>query len=328
MRQPDRTTVLLANLTAGTCEVRVCCPAAAAAAHATLRILDEHSAERAAADLPSLPAHRPAGHHVPEGTVLLTLNPYGTARLEVSRWLTGGAPWLQARDRVQDMYGHHAGTPADTLPTPALIVDLGLLSGNIAAMMAALDGQSARLRPHTKVQKSPDIALLQVEAGAIGVTVATIWEAAAMAAAGVGSILVANEVIGPDKIAAAAALARHADLVDRRRRRAQHRRPVGGDDGRGQPGRHPRRPRRRHGPLRRALARAGPRASPGRRTPRRDSNCAASRPMKVTACSSRTATTRVRLATEAMAYAASVKELLRGRRPARRGPVGRRHRHL
>ena len=86
-------------------------------------------------------------------------------------------------------------------------------------MMAALDGQVARLRPHTKVQKSPDIALLQVEAGAIGVTVATIWEAAAMAAAGVRSILVANEVIGADKITAAAALARHADLVDRGRRR-------------------------------------------------------------------------------------------------------------
>jgi D-serine deaminase-like pyridoxal phosphate-dependent protein len=123
------------------------------------------------------------------------------------------APWRQARDRVQQMYGLHTGTPADTLPTPALTVELGLLSANIAAMMAALEGQSARLRPHTKVQKSPDIALLQVDAGAIGVTVATIWEAAAMAAAGVRSILVANEVIGRDKIAAAAALARHAELI-------------------------------------------------------------------------------------------------------------------
>jgi D-serine deaminase-like pyridoxal phosphate-dependent protein len=72
------------------------------------------------------------------------------------------APWLQARDRVHQMYGHHAGTPADTLATPALTVDLGLLRGNIAAMMAALDGGPARLRPHTKVQKSPDIALLQL----------------------------------------------------------------------------------------------------------------------------------------------------------------------
>ena len=66
-------------------------------------------------------------------------------------------------------------------------------------MMAALDGQTAKLRPHTKVQKCPDIALLQVQAGAIGVTVATIWEAAAMAAAGVGSVLVANEVVGADE---------------------------------------------------------------------------------------------------------------------------------
>ena len=122
-------------------------------------------------------------------------------------------PWLQARDRVLEMYGPHIGTPADQLPTPALIVEEELLAGNIAAMMSALDGQAARLRPHTKVQKSPDIALMQVEAGAIGVTVATIWEAAAMAAAGVRSILVANEIIGPDKISAAAALARHADLV-------------------------------------------------------------------------------------------------------------------
>lgn len=122
-------------------------------------------------------------------------------------------PWLQARDRVLEMYGPHTGTPADQLPTPALIVEEELLAGNIAAMMSALDGQAARLRPHTKVQKSPDIALMQVEAGAIGVTVATVWEAAAMAAAGVRSILVANEIIGPDKITAAAVLARHADLV-------------------------------------------------------------------------------------------------------------------
>ena len=111
------------------------------------------------------------------------------------------------------MYGQHKGASIDSLQTPALIAEFPLLRQNIAAMMAALDGQVARLRPHTKVQKSPDIALLQVEAGAIGVTVATIWEAAAMAAAGVRSILVANEVIGTAKIGAAATLAGHADLV-------------------------------------------------------------------------------------------------------------------
>ena len=122
-------------------------------------------------------------------------------------------PWHRAAERVQEMYGQHKGASIDTLQTPALIADLDVMRRNMAAMMTALDGQVARLRPHTKVQKSPDIALLQVEAGAIGVTVATIWEAAAMAAAGVRSILIANEVIGAEKIRTAAALASRAELL-------------------------------------------------------------------------------------------------------------------
>jgi D-serine deaminase-like pyridoxal phosphate-dependent protein len=122
-------------------------------------------------------------------------------------------PWIDARDRVLGMYGPHLGRPVTALQTPALLVDEDLMRQNIATMMTSLAGQTAGLRPHTKVQKSPDIALIQIEAGAIGVTVATVWEAAAMAAAGVASILVANPVIGPEKISAAAALARRADLT-------------------------------------------------------------------------------------------------------------------
>jgi D-serine deaminase-like pyridoxal phosphate-dependent protein len=122
-------------------------------------------------------------------------------------------PWLRARERIADLYGRHVGESIDVLPTPALVVDVDALQRNIATMMAALDGQTARLRPHTKVQKSPDIALMQVYAGAIGVTVASVWEAAAMAAADVGDILIANELVPPDRVAAAAALAAHARLT-------------------------------------------------------------------------------------------------------------------
>jgi D-serine deaminase-like pyridoxal phosphate-dependent protein len=122
-------------------------------------------------------------------------------------------PWLAARDRIEQQYGQHRGTPLAALQTPALVVDADVMHRNIATMLAALDGQTAKLRPHTKVQKCPDIALLQVAAGAIGVTVATIWEAAAMAAAGVPSILVANEVVGAEKITFAAQLAGQTDLA-------------------------------------------------------------------------------------------------------------------
>ena len=122
-------------------------------------------------------------------------------------------PWLRAQERVADQYGRHVGEPADALPTPALVVDVEALHRNLAVMAAALAGQTARLRPHTKVQKSPDIALMQVAAGAIGVTVAQVWEAAAMAAAGVTDILIANQVIPAEKLAVAAALAAHVDLT-------------------------------------------------------------------------------------------------------------------
>jgi D-serine deaminase-like pyridoxal phosphate-dependent protein len=122
-------------------------------------------------------------------------------------------PWLRAGERVTDQYGRHVGEPSDALPTPALILDVDVLQRNIGVLMTALEGQSARSRPHTKVQKSPDIALMQVAAGAIGVTVASVWEAAAMAAAGVADVLIANQVVPADKVAAAAALAAHVDLT-------------------------------------------------------------------------------------------------------------------
>jgi 3-hydroxy-D-aspartate aldolase len=122
-------------------------------------------------------------------------------------------PWLHARQQAVERYGGHVGDPAGRLVTPALVVDLDALDRNIATMAAALDGGPIALRPHTKVQKSPDLALRQVAAGAVGVTVATVWEAAAMAAAGVADVLVANQVVGAPKVRALAALAGHARIT-------------------------------------------------------------------------------------------------------------------
>jgi D-serine deaminase-like pyridoxal phosphate-dependent protein len=122
-------------------------------------------------------------------------------------------PWERARAQALDDYGVHIGAPLDALPTPALVLDHDVLDRNLATMASTLDGGSVALRPHTKVQKSPDLALLQVAAGAVGVTVATVWEAAAMAAAGIADVLVANQVVGPAKVRALAALAGHARLT-------------------------------------------------------------------------------------------------------------------
>jgi D-serine deaminase-like pyridoxal phosphate-dependent protein len=77
------------------------------------------------------------------------------------------------------------------LATPALLVDRNVLQGNIAAMAAHGDAIGVELRPHAKTHKSPDIARLQVDAGAVGLTVATVSEAAILARSGFRDLFIA-----------------------------------------------------------------------------------------------------------------------------------------
>ena len=71
-------------------------------------------------------------------------------------------------------------------------------------MAGHMERAGKSLRPHTKTHKAPQIARLQVEAGAIGVSTATAWEAIVMIDAGIDDVLVANEVVGPARIRALA----------------------------------------------------------------------------------------------------------------------------
>jgi D-serine deaminase-like pyridoxal phosphate-dependent protein len=63
------------------------------------------------------------------------------------------------------------------LDTPALYVDLDVLERNIARMQEQCRAWGVGLRPHTKTHKIPEIAQLQLDAGAIGITVAKLGEA-------------------------------------------------------------------------------------------------------------------------------------------------------
>lgn len=98
------------------------------------------------------------------------------------------------------------------LDTPALWVDLDRLERNIATVAGQLRDNGVNWRPHTKGIKVPAIAHKMIAAGAIGVTCAKLSEAEVMAAAGIGDILVANQVVGPQKIARLAAIQRHAEV--------------------------------------------------------------------------------------------------------------------
>jgi D-serine deaminase-like pyridoxal phosphate-dependent protein len=105
------------------------------------------------------------------------------------------------------------GGPPRAIPTPALLVELPVVKENIAEMAHRMDTVPAALRPHTKIHKSPILGRMQLEAGAIGLTTATVWEAAAMIAAGIHNILIANQVVGPIKAAELARIAGEADVI-------------------------------------------------------------------------------------------------------------------
>lgn len=96
----------------------------------------------------------------------------------------------------------------DDLDTPVQIVDLDTLDANIRAMQAAVDAGGARLRPHIKTHKIPDIARMQEAAGARGIAVAKVAEAEVFAGAGFTDIVVAYPVVGAAKWRRLAALVR------------------------------------------------------------------------------------------------------------------------
>jgi len=98
------------------------------------------------------------------------------------------------------------------LNTPALVIDRHALERNIAAMAAFARTSKLALRPHAKTHKSAHIAKLQLAAGAVGVCCAKLGEAEALAAEGIGPILITSPVVTPQAIIRLAAL--HRELAD------------------------------------------------------------------------------------------------------------------
>jgi D-serine deaminase-like pyridoxal phosphate-dependent protein len=99
------------------------------------------------------------------------------------------------------------------LDTPALLVDLDALDANIARMAECFRRHGVNWRPHTKGIKVPQIARRLVDAGAIGITCAKLGEAEVMAAAGFNDILIANQIVGAQKIARLTELRRRCDVI-------------------------------------------------------------------------------------------------------------------
>ncbi|MDP9375943.1 MAG: DSD1 family PLP-dependent enzyme [Chloroflexota bacterium] len=105
------------------------------------------------------------------------------------------------------------GARVDDLDTPSLLLDLDAVERNLDRMAHRYAGTTTRLRPHTKTHKVPQLALMQLERGAVGVCCAKLGEAEVMASGGVSEILVTTEVVGAAKIRRLLALARQVNVI-------------------------------------------------------------------------------------------------------------------
>jgi len=99
----------------------------------------------------------------------------------------------------------------ETLPTPALVIDETVLRRNIRRLADYARSHKLNVRPHTKTHKSLKIARMQLDAGAIGLTVAKAGEALVMAQTE-SEILLAYPTVDRARCETVAGLAKRANV--------------------------------------------------------------------------------------------------------------------
>lgn len=93
------------------------------------------------------------------------------------------------------------GLPIEDLDTPALLLDKQAMENNLRRMADFFRDRPAKLRPHFKNHKCTTLARLQLAAGsAVGLCCAKLGEAEVLADAGFDNVLIANQVVGANKM--------------------------------------------------------------------------------------------------------------------------------
>jgi hypothetical protein len=87
--------------------------------------------------------------------------------------------------------------PLADFSTPLLTFDRAASDHNVSTLMAWAHERGLELAPHGKTTMAPALWNRLLDAGAWGLTVATPWQAQVARAAGVGRLLIANQVVDP-----------------------------------------------------------------------------------------------------------------------------------
>ncbi len=104
------------------------------------------------------------------------------------------------------------GQSFDSLDTPQLLIDLDILDANLAFLQRACERSGKNLRVHFKSLKCGSLARYLAAKGVRGFLCAKLNEAEVLFESGITDVFVANEVIGPRKLARLAALARRGKV--------------------------------------------------------------------------------------------------------------------
>ena len=99
--------------------------------------------------------------------------------------------------------------------TPALLVDLPLFEANLHKVADFYQNRPAKIRPHVKGHKSPDIARLQLAAGSTvgGLATAKLGEAEVMVDGGFKDVLIFNQITSVPKMRRLSVLAKRAKVT-------------------------------------------------------------------------------------------------------------------
>jgi D-serine deaminase-like pyridoxal phosphate-dependent protein len=104
------------------------------------------------------------------------------------------------------------GTSVEDLETPSIIIDSEIMEENLRDMADFARKAGKKLRPHSKTHKIPELALKQIDYGAVGVCSQKVSEAKVMIDNGVKDVMITNQVIAEEKLQVLAQLAEKAKV--------------------------------------------------------------------------------------------------------------------
>ena len=101
----------------------------------------------------------------------------------------------------------------EEIDTPAVLIDIDIVKKNIQAYQKYCNRVGISLRPHIKTHKIPELAKLQLNEGAAGITCQKISEAEAIISeGGISDIFITYNIIGQKKLMALKKLSKRANI--------------------------------------------------------------------------------------------------------------------